>query len=59
VDDVLNAVAETMRGLTDRGMVELDDYERKAMVKDLTVAFYTARGPVAEVPRKDLSGHRG
>ncbi|NEA59875.1 hypothetical protein G3I60_38415 [Streptomyces sp. SID13666] len=52
LDDVLAAVAETVRGLTDRGLVQLDDYERKSLVRDLTVAFYTARGPAAEVPRK-------
>ncbi|MEU3463299.1 SPFH domain-containing protein [Streptomyces sp. NPDC006733] len=52
LDDVLAAVGETVRGLTDRGLVQLDDYERKALVRDLTVAFYTARGPVAEVPKK-------
>ncbi|MCZ4121803.1 SPFH domain-containing protein [Streptomyces sp. H39-S7] len=52
LDDVLAAVAETVRGLTDRGLVQLDDYERKALVRDLTVAFYTARGPATEPPRK-------
>lgn len=52
LDDVLAAVAETVRGLTDRGLVQLDDYERKSLVRDLTVAFYTARGPAAEPPRK-------
>ncbi|MFE2428563.1 SPFH domain-containing protein [Streptomyces sp. NPDC059373] len=52
LDDVLAAVTETVRGLTDRGLVQLDDYERKALVKDLTVAFYTARGPAAEAPRR-------
>ncbi|MET8690640.1 SPFH domain-containing protein [Streptomyces sp. NPDC004732] len=41
---VLDAVDDTVRRLTERGLVELDDYERKALVKDLTVAFYTARG---------------
>jgi hypothetical protein len=55
LDDVLGAVAETVRGLTDRGMVQLDDYERKALVKDLTVAFYTARGPATVPPRKAVS----
>ncbi|MFE6779156.1 SPFH domain-containing protein [Streptomyces sp. NPDC057702] len=51
-DDVLtsvvDAVDDTVRRLTSRGLVELDDYERKALVKDLTVAFYTARGPAPE-----------
>ncbi|WPO73040.1 SPFH domain-containing protein [Streptomyces sp. KN37] len=41
---VLDAVDDTVRRLTERGLVTLDDYERKALVKDLTVAFYTARG---------------
>lgn len=48
LDDVLTSVADTVRGLTERGLVQLDDYERKALVKDLTVAFYTARGPAVE-----------
>ncbi|MDJ0344676.1 SPFH domain-containing protein [Streptomyces sp. H10-C2] len=52
LDDVLGAVAETVRGLTDRGLVQLDDYERRSLVRDLTVAFYTSRGPLAEVPKK-------
>ncbi|MFF8654116.1 SPFH domain-containing protein [Streptomyces huasconensis] len=41
---VIDAVAETIQGLTSRGMVELDDYERQALVRDLTIAFYTSRG---------------
>ncbi|MEU8774022.1 SPFH domain-containing protein [Streptomyces sp. NPDC048606] len=41
---VVDAVDDTVRRLTSRGIVELDDYERKALVKDLTVAFYTGRG---------------
>ncbi|WP_223732476.1 SPFH domain-containing protein [Streptomyces purpurogeneiscleroticus] len=44
---VVDAVDDTVRRLTTRGLVELDDYERKALVKDLTVAFYTARGSAA------------
>ncbi|MEU2157783.1 SPFH domain-containing protein [Streptomyces sp. NPDC019396] len=40
---VVDAVDETVRRLTVRGLVELDDYERKALVRDLTVAFYTGR----------------
>lgn len=40
---VLDAVHDTVSRLTERGLVSLDDYERKALVKDLTVAFYTAR----------------
>ncbi|MEV5981939.1 SPFH domain-containing protein [Streptomyces sp. NPDC052114] len=41
---VLDAVDDTVHRLTERGLVALDDYERKALVKDLTVAFYTSRG---------------
>ncbi|MEV0262105.1 SPFH domain-containing protein [Streptomyces sp. NPDC050617] len=44
---VVDAVDDTVSRLTARGLVELDDYERKALVKDLTVAFYTARGSSA------------
>ncbi|MBC9719594.1 peptidase [Streptomyces sp. TRM66268-LWL] len=44
---VVDAVDDTVTRLSDRGLVELDDYERKALVKDLTVAFYTARGTAA------------
>ncbi|MFI6723637.1 SPFH domain-containing protein [Streptomyces atratus] len=40
---VVDAVDDTVNRLTARGLVELDDYERKALVKDLTVAFYTGR----------------
>jgi hypothetical protein len=40
---VLDSVEDTVTRLTMRGLVELDDYERKALVKDLTVAFYTGR----------------
>ncbi|MEU6126126.1 SPFH domain-containing protein [Streptomyces sp. NPDC047123] len=45
---VLDAVDDTVRRLTERGLVALDDYERKALVKDLTVAFYTARGTAVD-----------
>jgi hypothetical protein len=41
---VVDSVEDTVTRLTARGLVELDDYERKALVKDLTVAFYTGRG---------------
>ncbi|MGW6140944.1 SPFH domain-containing protein [Streptomyces sp. NPDC055140] len=41
---VVDSVEDTMTRLTARGLVELDDYERKALVKDLTVAFCTGRG---------------
>jgi hypothetical protein len=37
-------VEDTVTRLTMRGLVELDDYERKALVKDLTVAFCSGRG---------------
>lgn len=41
---VVDAVDDTVEvRLTARGLVTLDDYERKALVKDLTVAFYTGR----------------
>ncbi|WUS97140.1 SPFH domain-containing protein [Streptomyces sp. NBC_00708] len=40
---VVDAVDDTVSRLTERGLVELDDYERKSLVKDLTVAFYTGR----------------
>ncbi|WP_405751771.1 SPFH domain-containing protein [Streptomyces sp. NBC_00012] len=40
---VVDAVDDTVNRLTARGIVELDDYERKSLVKDLTVAFYTGR----------------
>lgn len=43
LDDVVASVAETVRRLTDRGLADLDDYERKALVRDLTVAFCTGR----------------
>ncbi len=44
---VVDAVDDMVHRLTTRGLVELDDYDRKALVKDLTVAFYTGRsGPV-------------
>lgn len=41
---VVDSVEDTVARLTARGLVELDDYERKALVKDLTVAFYTGHG---------------
>ncbi|NBM19691.1 hypothetical protein GUY61_29815 [Streptomyces sp. GC420] len=40
---VVDAVDETVSRLTARGLVDGDDFERKALVKDLTVAFYTGR----------------
>jgi regulator of protease activity HflC (stomatin/prohibitin superfamily) len=44
VDSVVDSVEDTVTRLTMRGLVELDDYERKALVKDLTVAFCAGRG---------------
>ncbi|MFH9654689.1 SPFH domain-containing protein [Streptomyces anulatus] len=46
---VVDAVDDTVNRLTTRGIVELDDYERKALVKDLTVAFYTGRSGGGDV----------
>ncbi|MER5770223.1 SPFH domain-containing protein [Streptomyces sp. NPDC001985] len=45
---VVDAVDDTVTRLTARGLVELDDYERKALVKDLTVAFYASRSAPRE-----------
>ncbi|WP_431962715.1 SPFH domain-containing protein [Actinacidiphila sp. bgisy160] len=50
LDDALTAVGETVRGLLDRGLVDLDDYERKALVRDLTVAYCAARLPEGSAP---------
>ncbi|GAA4082564.1 SPFH domain-containing protein [Streptomyces shaanxiensis] len=44
---VVDSVEDTVTRLTVRGLVELDDYERKALVKDLTVAFCVGRGETA------------
>ena len=41
---MVDSVEDTVTRLTMRGLVELDDCERKALVKDLTVAFYTGHG---------------
>ncbi|MFI8904524.1 SPFH domain-containing protein [Streptomyces albidoflavus] len=41
--EAVDAVEETVRRLTARGLVELDEYEHKALVRDLTVAFCTGR----------------
>ncbi|MFJ4584440.1 SPFH domain-containing protein [Streptomyces echinatus] len=40
---VVDSVEDTVTRLTMRGLVELDDYERKALVRDLTVAFCSGR----------------
>ncbi|GHC88169.1 SPFH domain-containing protein [Streptomyces flavofungini] len=44
----LDAVDHAVRRLTERELVTLDDYERNALVKDLTIAFYAARGSATE-----------
>ncbi|MEU0333154.1 SPFH domain-containing protein [Streptomyces sp. NPDC006193] len=41
---VVDSVEDTVTRLTMRGLVELDDYERKVLVRDLTVAFCSGRG---------------
>ncbi|MFF0018761.1 SPFH domain-containing protein [Streptomyces sp. NPDC005374] len=45
---VVDSVEDTVTRLTVRGLVELDDYERKALVKDLTVAFCSGRGETGQ-----------
>ncbi|MGW3127685.1 SPFH domain-containing protein [Streptomyces sp. NPDC001076] len=40
---VVDSVEDTVTRLTMRGLVELDDYERKVLVRDLTVAFCSGR----------------
>ncbi|MDF3297690.1 SPFH domain-containing protein [Streptomyces tropicalis] len=40
---VVDSVEDTVTRLTVRGLVELDDYERKVLVRDLTVAFCAGR----------------
>jgi hypothetical protein len=47
VTSVVDSVEDTVTTLTMRGLVELDDYERKALVKDLTVAFCAGRAETA------------
>ncbi|WP_267888640.1 SPFH domain-containing protein, partial [Streptomyces puniciscabiei] len=44
LDSVVDFVEDTMSRLTARGLVGADDYERKALVRDLTVAFFSGRG---------------
>ncbi|MEV5881870.1 SPFH domain-containing protein [Streptomyces sp. NPDC052020] len=41
---VVDSVEDTVTRLTMRGLVALDDYERKVLVRDLTVAFCAGRG---------------
>ncbi|MCQ6553048.1 SPFH domain-containing protein [Streptomyces sp. C10-9-1] len=50
LSSVVDAVEDAVGRLTDRGLVDREDYERKALVKDLTVAFYTGRAGAAEAP---------
>ncbi|MEU3523332.1 SPFH domain-containing protein [Streptomyces sp. NPDC038707] len=40
---VVDSVEDTVTRLTTRGLVELDDYDRKVLVRDLTVAFCAGR----------------
>ncbi|MEY7980670.1 SPFH domain-containing protein, partial [Streptomyces pilosus] len=44
LSSVVDSVEDTVTRLTMRGLVELDDHERKVLVKDLTVAFCAGRG---------------
>ncbi|MFC9885610.1 SPFH domain-containing protein [Streptomyces pilosus] len=44
LSSVVDSVEDTVTRLTMRGLVELDDQERKVLVKDLTVAFCAGRG---------------
>ncbi|MFK8912720.1 SPFH domain-containing protein, partial [Streptomyces sp. YS-3] len=48
LSSVVDAVDDTVARLTSRGLVDLDDYERRVLVKDLTVAFYTGGGVARE-----------
>ncbi|MGW5425038.1 SPFH domain-containing protein [Streptomyces sp. NPDC003943] len=48
LSSVVDAVDDTVTRLTTRGLVELDDFERQALVKDLTVAFCTRRGGLSD-----------
>ncbi|MGW0557586.1 SPFH domain-containing protein [Streptomyces sp. NPDC002926] len=45
---VVDAVDDTVNRLTERGLVELDGYGRKALVKALTVAFHQGRPGLPE-----------
>ncbi len=47
LSSVVDSVEDTVTRLTMRGLVALDDHERKELVRDLTVAFYTGRGDAA------------
>lgn len=54
---VVDSVEDTVTRLTMRGLVELDDYERKVLVKDLTVAFCAGRGTRGTDPFRVWYGH--
>ncbi len=43
LSSVVDSVEDTVTRLTMRGLVDLDDCERKVLVKDLTVAFCAGR----------------
>ncbi|TWV41839.1 SPFH domain-containing protein [Streptomyces misionensis] len=43
LSSVVDSVEDTVTRLTTRGLVELDDSERKVLVRDLTVAFCAGR----------------
>ncbi|OIJ98724.1 hypothetical protein BIV25_11825 [Streptomyces sp. MUSC 14] len=47
LSSVVDSVEDTVARLTGRGLVELDDHERKVLVRDLTVAFCSGRGEPA------------
>ncbi|AOR34091.1 hypothetical protein BFF78_26270 [Streptomyces fodineus] len=47
LSSVVDSVEDTVTRLTARGLVELDDYERKALVRDLTVAFCSGRADLS------------
>ncbi|MFH8340366.1 SPFH domain-containing protein [Streptomyces sp. AM6-12] len=44
LSSVVDSVEDTVTRLTTRGLVELDDDQRKVLVRDLTVAFCAGRG---------------
>ncbi|WP_425824767.1 SPFH domain-containing protein [Streptomyces fractus] len=60
VDNVVTTVDDTVSRLTERGMVQMDEAQRAAMIHDLTVAFYAARGAAPllakESPRAEADG---
>ncbi|MDO0927556.1 SPFH domain-containing protein [Streptomyces sp. TG1A-8] len=54
VTSVVDSVEDTVTRLTMRGLVGLDDCERKVLVRDLTVAFCSGRGePAWDSPERD------